>query len=278
MNARQLVLIFAVALVGIGLILTVMDLLGEEAPEQRISVARAAQQIEPYTPIDQNMIVVEEMRARQARDIGAWQDTQVIGMMATDLIEQGEPLTAGNALPAEDYRLSGDLDKELMSFQASVDRLVAGQLRGGQLINIYGINRGGGDVEPYTVLIQPNVRLVRVFAGGGRIAGLGTPEPDWDTGQPSFSAADRPQTASLLTVEVTPEEAYNLIDALGAKGLEPYVTLAGSTVAFDRATPPAQAQAPAQPTEPAIDIAATMTAIWDELQQATQVAPPPTGG
>jgi Flp pilus assembly protein CpaB len=269
------VLIFAVALIGIGLILTLRDFLGPKPEEPRVMVAHAAQQIEPYTPIDQGMIQVEEMRAREAESTGAWRAEQVVGMMATDLVRPGEILHAGNVQSIEEYRGSSDLTMELVSFDASVDRLVAGQIRPGQLINIYGVSREGGADEAYTILVESNVRVVRVFAGAGNPAGPGTPDPNWDTGETSYGE-QRSRPTSLLTVELEPQRAYNLIDALSAKRLEPYVTLAGTQSAGIMTTPPAQAGQQAQPT-PAIDIGATLTAIFNTLSTPA-VQPPATGG
>ena len=79
----------------------------------------------------------------------------------------------------------------------------------------------------------------------------------------------------MLTVELPPEKAFHLIDALGAQKYSPYVTLAGERTLQGMTTPPAQVQA--GPTQEMPDIAATMTAIWEALATPA-VNPPVTGG
>jgi hypothetical protein len=277
MNARTAVLIFAVALIGVGLILTIRDMLAGEPPEPAFQVAHATVQIEPYTVIEQSMLAVDRMSARQAQELGAWRSDQLVGMMATNLIRVGDLMSTHNALPVDVYRGSSDMTQELVSFSAGTDALVAGQIKPGMLINIYGFKTGRPE-DTYTVLLEPNVRVVSVRQGSGETAGAGTAEPQYeDTGTgPGVSfTGERARAGTLITVQLPPERAFHLIDALGAKSFRPYVTLAGERVGEGLSTP--QVQVEAQPTPELPDIGATMTAIWRAL--ATPVVQPPvTGG
>lgn len=272
MNARTAMLAFAVVLIGVGGIMTLKDLLSPTPPPPKVMVARAVQQIEPYTVVTQDMIQTEQMSARTARDSNAWKVEQVAGMMATDLLAPGDVMTAGNVQPIEQYRGWKDLGMELVSFTSSVDRLVAGQLRPGMLINIYGFNRGRPD-ETFTKLIEENVRVVRVLQGSGRAAGQGTPVADWQDNQVTYGD-DKGRSGTLLTVALPPERAFNLIDALGAQALQPYVTMAGNRTVSALATP-RYLETPEQAAP--IDWAATMTAIAI-ISNATELSPPITGG
>jgi hypothetical protein len=265
MNARTIVLIFAVGLIGIGLVMTISDWLAGDEPVPQTVVARAAQQIEPNTVITMDMLATEEMRARDAADLNAWPVEQVAGMMATGLIAPGDLLTAAEVQPIEDFRGDTDLDNELISFTASMDRMVAGTLKPGMFINVYGTHSGAED-ETYTVLVEPNVRVVSVQAGGGQPGGPGTPIANPDTGEVDYEGDFKAST--MITVSLPPDRSYNLINAIGAQGLKPWVTVAGSSqVAVS--TPPAP---PSGQTVPEIDVDATMTALWRELAPPTPQA------
>jgi hypothetical protein len=212
------------------------------------------------------------MTAREFQAARAWRVEDLVGYMSADIIRPAEVLTADNALPLSDYRRWPDLDMELVSFAASVDRLVAGQLRPGHLINVYGVNSSGNPDEAFTVLVESNVRVVDVFASGGTEAGRGQAAPD-ETGEGVTYENDRDRPSTLVTVALPPEKAYHLIDSLQAQRLSPYVTLAGAQTSALLATPPARLAA-AKETPP-VDIGATLTAITLRLPT---LVPPKDGG
>jgi hypothetical protein len=276
MNTRTVVLIGAVALLGIGLLMTILDLLQPPPAEPRVTVAVAAEQIEPYTVITEDMVNTgEEIRAREARDRAAWEVNQVVGKMSTELLAPGDLLTAVNVRPIEEVRFVEDLGLEIVSFQASVDQLVGGKLRPGHIINLYGT---GDDEEnvPFTTLIEPRLWVVGVSAGG-RESAVETPEVDPETGEVVYRGDSRPTT--LVTVAVPPEKAVNIIDSLSARGLSPYVTLAASqqvSGALATSVPPTAGPPTAAALPP--DLAATATALWLALQATPAPTVPVTGG
>jgi hypothetical protein len=279
MNARTLVMIGAVALLGIGLIMTLLDFLQPPAAEPRVQTAVAAQQIEPYTVITQDMVATgDEIRARDASERGVWPVNVVVGKMSTDLIAPGAVFTAGNAQPIERVRFVENLGLEIVTFQASVDRLVGGELRPGHIINLYGYGRAEDTNDPFTVLIEPRLWVVAVTSSGRPISDA-TPEVNLETGEIEVpgEANDRPGT--MLTVAVPPEKAYHIIHSLGAEGLSAWVTLAANqTVASALASPSAPTAGPPTAAAIPLDLAGTATALWLLVQQTPPPPPPVTGG
>lgn len=279
MNSRTLILIGAVALLGVGLLLTVGDLFSSDAPEPEVQVAYAARAIEPYTIITQDMLgAAEPMRARDARDAAAYPQDAIPGKMTTTRIAPGELLTSANALPPEEVRFVKDLNLEIVTFGASIDRLVGGELRPGHVVNLYGTGRDSEARTEFTTLIEPRVWVVGVSAGSsGSQYTQATLVPDLETGEiltEGDSTRDRPVT--MVTVAVPPETAFKIVDALGAQRLDPYVTLAANqTVDSTFATPASVATATAGLPP---DLALTATALYLQLQSTPPPPPPATGG
>lgn len=275
MNSRTLILVAAVALLGVGLMLTLADLFSEAPPEQTVAVAVANQVIEPYQVITQDMIDSGGlMSAREARERSLYPADVVAGHMSTNRIPKGEMISAGNALPPEEVRFTPDMGLEIVSFQASIDRLVGGQIRPGHVINLYGTGRDQEGNE-FSSLVADRLWVVRVTASGGPVS-QATPVPALDDGSLTYEgdrARDRPGT--LITVAVPPATASVIIDAVGARGLTPYVTLAANQSADATfATPAATATAAGLPP----GLALTATALIEALR-STPVAPAPrTGG
>jgi hypothetical protein len=195
----------------------------------------------------------------------------VAGKIARDVIAPGEVFTARNAVPVETYRLSPDLTKEILSFQAGVDRMVAGHLRPGHLINLYGFQRGT-EADTFTALLERQLLVVDVQQSSGQASQLSTPQVDYARGAVVYRGdADRPGT--MVTVAVPPEVAFRIIDALGAQGYDAWVTLAASrSVAVGRPTPvPAVPRDDSPVPQAAIDAIAT-------LAVPTDLPDPPIGG
>ncbi|HQZ72802.1 MAG TPA: hypothetical protein PK826_15895 [Anaerolineae bacterium] len=253
MNPRTMILTTALILVGIGLATTLWGLFRPDAPPATpIAVLVAAQQIEPYTIITTDMLQSGGVLApSRAAELGAWPNSAAVGKMSAGLIKVGQILTAVNAKPIEAVRLAADLDLEIVSFQAGVDRLVGGQIRPGHLINVYGFGRDEATRENFTRLIDSRVWVVEV-SQSGRQLDLPTPRPDLTSGdygeEPARAGGSN---ATLITVAVEPRRAANLIDALGADGLQVWVTLAANDVArYSTATPLPKATATALPATP----------------------------
>ncbi len=277
MNSRTLVLILAVALLGVGLVMTLAELFQEPPQAPRMVPARAAVQIEPYTVITQDMIRAgDEIRASEALNQGLYPVEAVVGKMSTDLIAPGTLISGVIAKPIEEVRFVDDLGLEIVSFQAGVDRMVGGQLRPGHIINLYGIGRDD-ESNDYTTLIEPRLWVVDVTTGGQSVA-VETPRPDVQTGEYDEISEGRVRPGTMITVAVEPDRAFRIIDALGAQGLSAWATLAANqTVDFTRAaTPVATAEPPATPGLPP-DLALTATAIWEAINATPAAQPPRTG-
>lgn len=276
MNSRTLVLVGAIVLVGLGLLMTLGDLFAPPAPAATLQPAIAKTQIQPYTVITQDMIAAGEVvTQRDATNRGLWQVKDVVGKMSTNLIAPGEILAATNALPIDDVRFTSDPSLEIVSFQASVDRLVGGKIRPGSLVNVYGTGRDQ-ESRNFTVLVEPRVWVVGVSSGGSPVV-QSTAVPDPKTGEVVRTNTEKDRSATLLTVAVPPEKAFRLIDAFGAQGLVAYVTLAANQTAETGgfATPVYQATA-----TPGLDpsLALTATTLHNLLQPTLPPAQPPTGG
>lgn len=256
MNPRTMALVTALILVGIGLATTLWDLLRTDAPTAAdVAVLVAAQPIEPYTIITTDMLKSGgSLPAGRAVAAGAWPGSAAVGKMSAGPIKVGQLLTAVNAKPIEAVRLASSLDLEIVSFQAGVDRLVGGQIRPGHLINIYGYGRDEATRENVTRLIDSRVWVVDVSQSGRRLD-LPTPRPDPASGvYREDPAPNGGGSATLITVAIEPRRAANLIDALGADGLQVWVTLAANDVArYSTATAlprPTATRPPATPWYP----------------------------
>lgn len=272
MNSRTIILILAVGLLGIGLVLTLAEFFSEPPVEQRVSTAVARVPIDPYTVITRDMVGVgEDIRARDARDQAVYPIESVYGKMSTASIAPGDVFTAGNSRDIEDVRFVKDLNLEIVSFAAGLDELVGGQIRPGHVINLYGTGRND-DNQEFTVMIEPRLWVVGVQAGGGPVSEA-TPLVNPETGAVEVASGRQERPASLITVAVPPAKAFNIIDAIAARGLQPYVTLAANqTVDATFAT-----AIPSPPSLPP-DLALTATALAGIIASTPVPPPPPTGG
>lgn len=273
MNARSIVLIGAVAILGIGAIMIISSLFSGPQPVRRTQIAVASQSIEPYTIITQDMIgTSEDVLLRDAEARGAWQPEFAVGLMTRDRIRQGDWITAQNAQSVEDVRFAEDLGLEVLTFQAGLDKTVGGEIRPGHLVNLYGTGRTR-EGEPFTRLIEPQVWVVDVSAAGQPVSNA-TLVPD--QGELRVEGGDQQRATSTVTVAVRPDQAYNIINALGAENLQPWVTLAASqTAASVLATPvPLPTNTAGLPP----DIAATATWIAGQLAPTVPPIAPGTGG
>jgi hypothetical protein len=275
MNVRTLVLIGAIALVGIGAVMMLGDIFAAPEPVAQMSPAMAVTQIQPYTVITQDMVAQgDPLTQRQASAVGAWQVRDVVGKMSTNLIPAGSMLTTKNALPIEDMRQVIDPSLEVVSFSAGLDRLVAGKIKPGALINIYANGRDTVNNLPFTTLVEPRVWVVDVSAGGAPVSNA-TRVPNAQ-GEVTITGGEADRPATTITVAVPPEKAYRIIDAFGAQGLSAWVTLAANAapVASGLATP---VPGPTQTQSLDPSLALTATAIW-LASQATPVPIPPSTG
>jgi hypothetical protein len=276
MNARSIILIGAVVLLGAGLVMTLLQQLQPPPPANRVNTAVAAQPIEPYTVVTEAMVGAgESVRESYAADNAIWPADQVIGKMSTKRIAPGETLSEQNLKPIEQVRFVEDLNLELVSFAASVDRLMGGELRPGHIINLYGFTQAGAQ-ESVTELIEPRLWVVKVSSSGQPVSEA-TPQYNPDTAKMEYPGSDADRPATLVTVATTPDKAYKIIDALGAKRMTAWVTLAANQSATAALATPIVAAPTATPGL-SLELSLTATAIAESLR-ATQPPPPPkTGG
>jgi hypothetical protein len=278
MNSRTLVLVLAVALLGVGLVMTISEFFKAPPATPTMVPAVAAELIAPYTVITQDMLKVgDEVRASEAFDKGYYPFDQVVGLMSTEQISPGTVIGGVQAKPIDKVRFVDDLGLEIVSFSSGIDRMVGGQLRPGHIINLYGYGRDEETNTDFTTLIEPRLWVVNVTASGRSVA-IETPRPDLQTGEYKAEVGGNTTAGTLITVAVEPERAFHIINALGAEGLQAWATLAANqTVDFSRpATPVASAMPPATAGLPP-DLALTATAIWEAIN-ATPVAPLPRTG
>ncbi len=264
MYTRHVGIVGAVVLLGLGLVLTVAELGAEPAQEPVMTVAVAARTISPYTVITQDMIQLgADLPVREARDGGAYPMHAVIGLMSVDVIGPGTMITGVNAKPIEDVRFAQDMGLEIVSFQATVDRVVGGEVRPGHLINLYGTGRE--EEDPLTILIERRLWVVNV-SSGGRPVTQATPQPDALTGELEYVGGERDIPSTLITVAVPPKKAVHIIHDVGSRHLDPYVTLAANSTWEMPPTP-----------EPGLQAAQPIVTIPDVYEFLKSPTPYPEG-
>lgn len=274
MNTRSIALIAGVAILGIGLIMTLSSMFNKPQTAVPVNVAVAASAIEPYTIVTQDMLKSTTLSPTQARDRGAYPVDAVPGKMTTARIAPGDVMTTRNALPPEEVRYVKDLNLEIVSFSASPEKLVGGKLRPGHIVNVYGSGRDEQNRQ-FTVLVEPRVWVVGVSAAGG-VPSQATLQPDATTGEIKRTGDARERMVTLVTVAVPPDKAFHLIDALGAQKLDPWVTLAANqTPGQLYATPVVAASATAGLP---YDLSLTATALAQFLKSTPAPVVPRTGG
>ncbi len=274
-NFRPVILIAALVMLGGGLVWVLSNFWQPTPVVLRVPVAVAASQIEPYTIITQAMIKAgEPMEAGAAYDRGAYPIESVVGLMSTDQIRPGALLTGVNAKPVDEVRFVEDFGLEVVTFAAGVDRTVGGQLRPGHVINLYGYGQDRETRQPFTTLIEPRLWVVRVSAGGQPVSSA-TARPDLETGEYREDGGDRTVPSSLITVAVPPNQAYHIIDALGAQGLSAWASLAANQTVDLRAMATA---VPLRAPTPGPDWPATLESLGPVLMPTAKIAETGYGG
>jgi hypothetical protein len=235
---------FAIVLLLVGLFLAVRDLVipEPEAPPRKVVVA--AESAETYA------IVSTEVVTREERDVPAQAITDPAP--GTIFISKG-PVKAGQALTHENAASVGSewrpasMDFEILSFPAAFDKMVAGQIRSGHRINVYGYHREENVEKPPVRLIAGNVWVVDARTARGFEARVPTvtptPGPEDERARDGggiFGAGaggEESVPASVITVAAEPEVIWRIVDALGAQAYQAWVTLAGPTPVTPTHTP-----------------------------------------
>jgi len=219
-------------------ILVVVALLINRRPEKSqeavslVAVVIARQDIEPYSIISSSQVTLSSTKipATLAKDYYE-RTREVDGLMTTRFIKAGQQISREDAKPIEQVRYVEDMKLEIVSFPAIFSEMVAGQIRPGHKVNIYGYRTETGQGNPgETILVAGNVWVVDVRTATGEEVRHETEESKQDNGglflAPSVGTASQP--ASVLTVAAPPEVVQDIIYAFGAKGYNAWVTLAPS--------------------------------------------------
>lgn len=224
MNRRTLLLIFAVVLGVVGILLSLPR--GGKVVSREVLVA--AEDIDTYTVIDESMVERHKELTTQTPD--AYTATTTT-LMTTRPIHKGETIRHTNALPLDTFRPGFPL--EVISFPATVDKMVSGQVVPGHKINIYGYRQEQGERSGELILVVPKVWVVDVRtaqAEESRAVSARTPTPQGGGGGilPGISITRAP--ASIVTVAANRQAIVGIIEALGRQGLQAWVTLAPDEV------------------------------------------------
>lgn len=207
-------------------------------PPTEANVVVADQEVGTYTIIsDRTRLIIKERPIEEAADAYRLVE-DVIGKITTRHIGKGEVISRDTAVPIKEFRYVKDMGLEIISFPADFNKMIAGQLKAGHRINIYGYQGERGDSPPETTLIADHVWVVDVRAASGEEAGMPTPEAE-EKGPLGLRelAEERAVPASIVTVAVEPEVALAVIQALGAEGFRAWVTLSASETVALRPTP-----------------------------------------
>ena len=224
---RRLVPIAATVLLALGAITTLRAWLAPAAPPPLRVTAVVARAVEPYTLLTLDALVAgPSLEPRDALGRGAYAIVDAVGLMTVDRLAPGDLVTTANARPPRDVRFTDDFALEIVSFGATAERLVGGELHPGHVVNVYGTGRDRAG-QPVTVLVEPRVWVVDVTAGGGRLPERAR-EVDLATGAVTSGGADRARAASVVTVAVAPPIAARMVEAIGARGFTPWLTLAAN--------------------------------------------------
>jgi hypothetical protein len=198
-------------------------------PVQLVPVVVATEDIAPYSIIESDQVIVgsTEMPETLAKDY--YLDAEApVGFMTTRFVKAGQQISREDAKPIESVRYVEDMGLEIVSFPAVFSEMVAGQVKPGHKINVYGYREQTGKDNPgEAVLVASNVWVVDVRTATGdevRQEGQQSAEEGGLFTAPSVGVLAQP--ASVVAVAAPPEVVQDLIYAFGARGYEAWVTLA----------------------------------------------------
>jgi hypothetical protein len=185
-----------------------------------------------------------------------------VGLMTTRFVKAGQQISRQDARPVEEVRYVEDMGLEIVSFPAVFSEMVAGQVKAGHRINVYGYReQTGKDTPGEAVLVASRVWVVDVRTATGDEVRQEIQESAEEGGlftAPGVGALAQP--ASVVAVAAPPEVAQDLIYAFGAQGYQAWVTLAPRLDAIPPVTSFAT-PTPAAPTVIEPDVAGLVGAI-----------------
>ncbi len=239
----------AIVLLLAGVGLSLRDILMPKPPPPPRTVLVATTDIDTYTVLRPEMVERREVAAELVPEGAYGELGEKTALITTRPIKEGEVITRDAAVAVGSSWRPARMDLEILSFPADFDKMVAGQIKPGHKINIYGYHVGEeGEGAPVT-LVAHNVWVVDARTASGAEAWAATPEPAEEGGPLGLRglAERRAAPASIVTVAVEPEVAWKIIEALGAQKYRAWVTLAGPE-------PITPIPAPPTPTPPQVAV------------------------
>jgi hypothetical protein len=213
-------LICAIVLGVAGILLSLPR--GSKIVQREVIVA--AEDIDTYTVIDEGLVERRTLLATQAADAYT---TTTTPLMTTRPIRKGEPIRRANALPLDTFRPG--FPQEVISFPATVDKMVSGQVLPGHKINIYGYRSEQGERSGELILVAPKVWVVDVRTAQGETSKAASARAGGSADPLSGLGVTR-APASIVTVAGNRQVVTAIIEALGRNGLSAWVTLAPEEV------------------------------------------------
>ena len=140
-------------------------------PAVTVRVVVARQDIEPYSIISPSQVGLSSEEVSSAEAAAYYQQPEkVVGLMATRFIKAGSKLALQYADLVENVRYVEDMKLEVVSFPAIFNEMVAGQVKPGHKVNIYGYRKKSGqsDTGELTV-VATRVWVVDVRTTGGDV-------------------------------------------------------------------------------------------------------------
>lgn len=226
-------------------------------PVQLVPVVVASEDIAPYSIIGSDQVALGSTEIPDTLAQGYFLDADdPVGLMATRFVKAGQQISREDAKPIEAVRYVEDMGLEIVSFPAVFSEMVAGQVKPGHKINVYGYREQTGKDNPgEAVLVASNVWVVDVRTATGDEVRQESQQATEEGGlftAPSVGILAQP--ASVVAVAAPPAVVQDLIYAFGARGYDAWVTLAPRADVIppiaSLATPTPPAQQPSEVTQP----------------------------
>ena len=264
----------AIVLLLVGVGLSLRDMLMPKPPRPPRTVLVATTDIDTYTVLRPEMVERREVAAELAPEDAYGEIGEKRVLITTRPIKEGEVITRDAAVAVGSSWRPATMDLEVLSFPADFDKMVAGQVKPGHKINIYGYHVGEEGEGPPVTLVAHDVWVVDARTASGTEAQAMTPEPAEGGGPLGLRGltGTKAAPASIVTVAVEPEVAWKIIEALGAQKYRAWVTLAGPEPITP--TPPPPTPTPPQVVAtPMVPKAITPTPGATPPQATPQVTP-----
>jgi len=180
----------------------------------------AAEEIPPYTIIAPSHLTTKAMPRALEREGIYLSPDEVVGKITVSHVPAGALIYRSQAVPPERFRYVRDPTLEIVSIPVDPTRAVGGQLRIGQVVNVYRAARGRetpGEATPAALLEARGAEVellavapvVDVRSGRGEPVGVGAKAPSQMEREARPRGNERP--LQIVTLAVRPEVAEELI-------------------------------------------------------------------